>query len=143
MSKQKELEHSLACALQEYRDIPQWEDHYHFNRPENNMEFDFAWPEYKVAIEINGGQWSRGKMGHNSGSGVERDARKANYAALRGWVLLVFVTDHIEKRLDTYTMPTIRRVLQQQGAPLREYDHELVGCLTDRLLWEETGEEYD
>lgn len=124
MSKQKNLESQLASRMQQDNDIPRWEKNYKFNRPTNSMEFDFAWPEYKVAIEVDGGQWSQ-NTGHNSGAGVERDSRKSNYAALQGWLLLRFVTDHIEKQLDQYTIPTIREALSQRGASLIDYETKL------------------
>lgn len=86
------------------------------------MTFDVAWPDYRVAIEVNGGQWSKGDMGHNSGTGVERDARKSNDALLLGWDLLVFVTDHIEKQMNSYVLPTIRQALLLRGAKIHNYD---------------------
>lgn len=121
MSKQKDLECQLAEAMVDQGDLPKWETHFCFNQPTNRMEFDFAWPEYKLAIEVDGGQWSRGKMGHNSGTGVERDARKGNYAILKGWTLLRFVTDHIEKEMDQYTIPAIREALLRCGAPITDH----------------------
>lgn len=122
MSVQKNLESQLAQAMTDEGDIPEWVPQYKFNQPTNQMTFDFAWPEYKVAIEVNGGQWSSGKMGHNSGMGVERDARKQNYAALQGWLLLIFVTDHIEKKMSQYTIPAVREALRARGANVPDYE---------------------
>jgi len=48
--------------------------------------FDFAWPDHKVAVEVQGGIWSGGK--HARGSGLVKDYEKANAAALLGWRLL-------------------------------------------------------
>ena len=33
----------------------------------NDYRFDFAWPDIKLAVEVNGGIWM-GKSGHNTGS---------------------------------------------------------------------------
>lgn len=126
-TSKKELEVKLAKAMKD-EGFPAWETHYCFNRPENGMTFDFAWPEYKVAVEVNGGQWSGGKMGHNSGTGVERDARKNNYAVLKGWLLIVLVTDHIDKRLGQYALPIIRETLLKRGADVKDFD-KLLGVL--------------
>jgi len=48
--------------------------------------FDFAWPEQKVALEVEGGVWTRGA--HGRGSGIVRDIEKYNAAALLGWRVL-------------------------------------------------------
>lgn len=127
MSKKKELEAILLIALKTQFDLPHWYNYpnmsnYCFNRPKNGMQLDIAWPEFKVGIEINGGQWAKGKMGHNSGKGLERDARKLNDAQLKGWFLIVLVTDHIEKSCETYTLPLIREVLLSRGAPLQDFE---------------------
>jgi len=53
--------------------------------------FDFAWPEKKIAVEVDGGT-KFGKSRHSRGDGYERDARKLNAASLLGWRLLRFTT---------------------------------------------------
>lgn len=57
------------------------------------FRFDLAWPDAKVAVEIQGGTWSPQRMGHSSGSGIERDQAKANEAQLQGWIVLAY-SDH-------------------------------------------------
>lgn len=52
--------------------------------PDRNWRFDFAWPAFKVAIEIDG----RGR--HQTVDGVRRDHEKQRAAVLRGWRLLRF-----------------------------------------------------
>ncbi len=49
------------------------------------FRFDFAHPESKTAIEINGGRWF--KSGHSSGKGLFRDYEKINLAIVEGWVV--------------------------------------------------------
>lgn len=49
--------------------------------------FDFAWPEAKVLVEINGLGY-----GHQRIAAIERDATKTRYAILRGWIVLPFST---------------------------------------------------
>jgi very-short-patch-repair endonuclease len=56
--------------------------------PRRRWRFDFAWPRYKVAVEVDGGIYSRGR--HVRGSGFERDAEKRNAAVLAGWRVLHF-----------------------------------------------------
>lgn len=50
------------------------------------LEFDFSWPAYKLAIEVQGGVWKKG--GHSSGVGINRDCEKSCLAQLAGWRLL-------------------------------------------------------
>lgn len=56
---------------------------------------DFAWPSHKVAVELEGGVWSRGR--HSRGSGMKGDMDKYNTAAIYGWVVLRFSGDHLTK----------------------------------------------
>lgn len=46
------------------------------------MQFDIAWPQWKVAIEVDGFAY------HHTAEDLARDHRKANVAAAQGWVLL-------------------------------------------------------
>lgn len=48
--------------------------------------FDFAIPEQKIAIEIEGGIWIQGR--HNRASGFVKDMEKYNTAASLGWILI-------------------------------------------------------
>lgn len=50
--------------------------------------FDFAHPESRVAIELEGGVWSQGR--HVRGRGFEGDCEKYNEAALEGWRVFRF-----------------------------------------------------
>lgn len=53
--------------------------------------FDFAWPDLKLAVEIDGGT-SFGKGRHSRGTGFENDCRKLNHAAMLGWRVMRFST---------------------------------------------------
>src|ERR1700744_4279555 len=53
--------------------------------------FDFAWPNEKIAVEVEGGTaWGHSR--HSKGDGFEKDAAKYNRAAREGWMVLRYST---------------------------------------------------
>lgn len=48
-----------------------------------DWRFDFAWLDQRVAVECDGGVWTRGR--HVRGRGYEGDCLKGNAATLLGW----------------------------------------------------------
>jgi len=56
--------------------------------------FDFAWPDKMVALEVDGGTWSRGA--HSRGKGQRRDAEKQNAAHLLGWTVYRATSDMVK-----------------------------------------------
>lgn len=48
-----------------------------------DFRFDFAWPELRVAVEVDGGMYIKG--GHTSGTGASRDREKDDQAMRLGW----------------------------------------------------------
>lgn len=56
--------------------------------PPRRWRFDFAWPDKKIAIELEGGVYSSGR--HVRAQGFENDCLKYNEAVLRGWRVLRF-----------------------------------------------------
>lgn len=54
------------------------------------FRFDFAYPDEHIAIELEGGIYSKG--GHSSISGITRDIEKGNLATLAGWHLYRFTS---------------------------------------------------
>lgn len=61
----------------------------HKFHPLRRWRFDRAWPERQVAVEIEGGVWTRGR--HVRPQGFINDCEKYNAAALRGWLVLRLV----------------------------------------------------
>ena len=66
------LESNVALPIDEFRfDVKrQW-------------RFDYAWPESKLALEVDGGIWIKGR--HTRGAGWLKDTEKLNSAATQGW----------------------------------------------------------
>jgi very-short-patch-repair endonuclease len=79
--------------------------------PPRRFRFDFAWPEQKLAVEVDGGSWIAGR--HNRGAGFAKDAEKANLAVLHGWRVLHFVGSQID---DGTAIDTIRQALGMEAA---------------------------
>jgi very-short-patch-repair endonuclease len=59
----------------------------HRFHPVRKWRFDYAWPDSKVAMEVDGAIFG-GKSGHNTGVGIARDAEKSNAAVELGWRLI-------------------------------------------------------
>lgn len=81
-----ELELSFAWQLDRFevqKPVGQFRFH-----PKRKWQFDFAWPEHKLAVEIEGGTYSGGR--HTRGKGFEDDCEKYNEALLLGWRVLRF-----------------------------------------------------
>jgi very-short-patch-repair endonuclease len=75
--------------------------------PRRRWRFDFAWPLYKVAAEVDGGIYSRGR--HVRGSGFERDAEKRNAAVLAGWQVLHFTSRHVKSGTAVQAIESLMR----------------------------------
>jgi very-short-patch-repair endonuclease len=68
---------------------------YHFALPERRWAFDLAWPEQRLAVEVEGGGFVQGR--HVRGAGYAADCSKYNAATLRGWRVLRFTGRMIEQ----------------------------------------------
>ena len=53
---------------------------------DRRWRFDYAWPEQKVALEVEGGVWTQGR--HIRPVGFIRDLEKYSEAAAQGWRLV-------------------------------------------------------
>ena len=84
--RQSEGREYLGEAKKEYR--------FH---PVRRWRFDFAWPEFKVALEAEGGTWSsKGKSRHTTAKGFHDDCEKYNEATLLGWHVYRFTSTMIK-----------------------------------------------
>lgn len=72
---------------------PELEFRFHESRA---WRFDLAWPEFRVAVEIEGVLWSGPGGRHQRPIGLAMDAEKYNAAQLRGWVVLRFTPTQIK-----------------------------------------------
>jgi very-short-patch-repair endonuclease len=63
--------------------------------PPRRWRFDYAWPDKKVAMEIEGGVWIRGR--HTRGAGYIRDMEKYNMATKLGWRVFRFTPEQFKR----------------------------------------------
>lgn len=61
--------------------------------PPRRWRFDYAWRQARVAVEIDGGVWTRGR--HTRGAGFLKDCEKLNHASLDGWRVFRFTPKQI------------------------------------------------
>lgn len=79
---------------------------------QRKWRFDYAFPELKIAIEVEGGVWTQGR--HVRPKGYIGDMEKYNQATLYGWSLLRFTPDEV---LKTKTLNLIKElvILKMKG----------------------------
>lgn len=68
--------------------VPEYKFH-----PTRKFRIDFAWPDAKLAVEIEGGIFQYGR--HNRAVSMLKDMEKYNLLAEMGWVLLRYQPDKI------------------------------------------------
>lgn len=74
--------------------------------PTRRWRFDFAIPDKKIALEIEGGIWTEGKSRHFTGTGYTGDCEKYNLATVVGWHVFRF-TSLMWDDPDRYILPVI------------------------------------
>jgi hypothetical protein len=88
-----ELPPERELVLPAFRDWAAWmKESGRLARRPPPMRVDFAWPRALVALEMQGGTWSRRRSGHSSGSGIDRDCLKSWVAQEGGWILVQLTT---------------------------------------------------
>lgn len=97
--------------------------HHKFSR----WEIDFAFPDQKIAIELQG--WG---VGHLSYKGVLRDAEKHNELILSGWLLLYFMSHHLKE--PKHMLNTIWKALEIKGVKRSTNTNISTGVRSNPLL---------
>lgn len=113
--KRKRARRRKFCGLLQDRGLPCPEPEHMFH-DSRKWRIDYAWPDDKVALEVEGGVWTRG--GHTRGSGFMKDVEKYNEVALHGFVLIRTVPDDLFKE---HTLDLIERAITLQSE--RKDDH--------------------
>lgn len=107
-----QLEALLAFHIKA-ADLPKPVREYRFH-PKRRWRLDFAWPDMKLAVEIDGGIFAnkKGKVGaHVRGAGARADMEKRNEAIILGWRVLRVCGDHVKSG------QALRWIEQAMGTP--------------------------
>lgn len=80
----------------------------HIFHNERKWRLDYAWPEKKIALEVEGGVFTGGR--HTSGIGFMGDMEKYNQAVLYGWRIIRTTPSNL---LKTGTLDLIRQIYNQ------------------------------
>lgn len=98
----------LIIRLWEAQGLPRALAEHRFH-PERKWRFDFAWGEPRVAVEVQGGIWTKGR--HTRGAALLKEWEKLNTAAALGWRVL-FVAPGKETSTDFVTL--LEQALRQE-----------------------------
>lgn len=101
------LDWQMQAMLSAYPDTRPYRIHreFMFARP-RRWRADFAFPELRIFIEVEGGIWVRGR--HTRGAGFIKDCEKYNAAALNGFIVLRFTREHI---VSGYAIRTVEKAI--------------------------------
>lgn len=86
------LEELFAFQLRAMK-WPEARREYKFH-PKRLWRLDFAWPEQKIGVEIEGGVWTGGR--HSTGVGFTLDCEKYAEAMCLGWSILRVTGSQVE-----------------------------------------------
>lgn len=104
--KNKEQRDTFTMLIEKELGCEVWSEF--FFSTERQYRFDYCIPEYKIAVEQNGGIHMRGNSGHSSGTGIQRDMDKNALAASLGWTV---ISRSPEQMLTSATVDLIRKII--------------------------------
>ena len=97
----------IALCEQEGLPVPVGELIFH---PHRKWRFDLSWPDQRLALEIEGGVFVRGR--HSRGAGFRSDCEKYAEALIHGWRVLRILPEHVT---NGQALIWIRRALRGSG----------------------------
>lgn len=121
----------LALLLRAY-DLPQPEYEYAFY-PTRQWRFDAAYPELGIAIEIEGGAFTRGA--HNRPKRFLSDMEKYNAAQYLNWRLLRVVPDKDEMVRDSLKFVKLLQSLMSRSGTIMHLPLLVISKDTDLKTW--------
>ena len=109
------LERDFILRWSTLKDAPQLVREHRFATG-RRWRFDFAHPESRAAIEIEGGVWTGGR--HTRGSGFVADCEKYNRAALAGWTVFRLTAGQVKNMATLEAISGMIRSRSIKGASL-------------------------
>ena len=103
--KKSDLELALIKQLRLETDLPAFTDDYNFSDVKG-WRFDLCYPDYKVAVEL------EGEGRHKRWQGFLNDMDKYNHASIEGWFLIRVGREHVDNGL---AVEYIRAMLKAEG----------------------------
>lgn len=81
------------------------------------FRLDFAWPDIKTGVEIQGGSWGGGR--HNRAGGQAQDYEKLNLLTLAGWRILYFNSQMMKDPSEcaSTVVDLIAKIGEESGLP--------------------------
>lgn len=67
---------------------------------ERKWRFDMAFPDHRVALEVDGGIWRKDRGAHGRPANILRDMAKINAAQLAGWKVLRYTPEQLPGAID-------------------------------------------
>lgn len=95
-STQSHLETKVADDLRDCQLLDGCKPQHKFH-PHRKWLIDFAWPRYRIALEVNGGTYSRGR--HSRGTGQRNDYEKWSEASILGWLVILVDSKDVNRKV--------------------------------------------
>jgi hypothetical protein len=92
--------------------------------PPRRWRSDWRVKDTRILIEFEGGLYAKRAAGHSSVTGIQRDIRKYNAAAIAGWIVIRITPEYIVKG---YALKWVEDALKAIGANLTGMNRSLVG----------------
>lgn len=109
---QSDLERTLHFQLT-VSGLQGWVQQYRWH-PERQWAVDFAWPDQKLLVEVQGGVHIRGR--HTRGPGYTEDCRKLAEAQRLGWRVLWLTADVVRSGEGLQWVETALQQLRKESA---------------------------
>lgn len=110
-----ESEYAYQCRSQR---LPEPAEQYPFAK-ELGRRFtaDFAWPKYRLLVEIQGGIWRPGGGAHSHPIDIERDIERQQYMAILRWTMLPVTPQQVKSgRAIELTLMVLEKLGWDAGA---------------------------
>jgi len=108
------IEENFAKKLVKFN-FPEYKRELKFH-PKRQWRFDFAWPKYMIAVEIEGGIWLKGKRKsrHLTGQGFTNDIEKYSEAMCLGWTVLRVTPDHVNNKMAFHWLDRLMELKEKE-----------------------------